>query len=67
MRVIVTLQRADHMTDEDILEGEDIIRTEMEGHQIEKMTKIEGIQEEGDPLMMVDPLMVEEPQEIEDH
>ena len=79
MRVIVTLMIIDHMTDEDILEGEDIIRIEVEGHQIEKITKIEGIQEEEDPqmiedpLMMVDPLMMEDPlmmkvpQEMEDH
>ena len=66
--------------DEDILEGEDIIKIEVEDHQIEKITKIEGIQEEEDPqmiedpLMMVDPddggpdpLMMEDPQEMEDH
>ena len=35
--------------DEDILEGEDIIRIEVEDHQIGKITKIEGIQEEEDP------------------
>ena len=57
--------------DEDILE-EDIIRIEVEDHQIEKITKIEGIQEEEDPqmiedpLMMVDPLMMEDPHEMDD-
>ena len=73
MRVIVTLMTIDHVMDEDILEGEDIIRIEVEDHQIEKIIKIEGIQEEEDsqmmeePLMMVDPLMMEDPQEMEDH
>ena len=66
MRVIVTLMIIDHMMNEDTLEGEDIIMIEVEGHQIEKIIKIEGIQEEEDPqmiedpLMMVDPLMMEE-------
>ena len=79
MRVIVTLMIIDHMTDEDILEEEDIIRIKVEDHWIEKITKIEGIQEEEDPQMMVDPLMIvdplmmedplimEDPQEMEDH
>ena len=48
MRVIVTLMIIDHMMNEDTLEGEDIIMIEVEGHQIEKITKIEGIQEEED-------------------
>ena len=43
MRVIVTLMIIDCMMNEDILEGEDIIMTEVEGHQIEKITKIEVI------------------------
>ena len=49
MRVIVTLMIIDHMMNEDTLEGEDIIMIEVESHQIEKITKIEGIQEEEDP------------------
>ena len=57
MRVIVTLLITDHVTDEDILKGEDIIRIEVEDHQIKKIIKIEDIQEEEDPLMMEDPLM----------
>ena len=62
MRVIVTLMIIeDHMMNEDTLEGGDIIMIEVEGHQIEEMTKREVIQEvEGhqieDPLME-DPLM----------
>ena len=63
MRVIVTLMIIDHVRDEDILEEEDIIRIEMEGHQIEKITKKEDIQEEEDPHMMEDPLMMEDPQD----
>ena len=56
MRVIVTLIIIeDHMMNEDTLEGEDIIMIEVEGHQIEEMTKREVIQEEEDPLMMEDP------------
>ena len=72
MRVIVTLMIIDHMMNEDTLEGEDVIMIEVEGHQIEEIIKIEGIQEEEDPLMMVDPLMMgdplmmENPQEMED-
>ena len=65
------------MMKEDTLEGEDIIIIELEDHQIEEMTKREVIQEvEGhqieNPLMMVDPpddggpLMMEDPQEMED-
>ena len=61
MRVIVTLMIIDHMMNEDTLEGEDVIMLEVEGHQIEKITKIEDIQEEEDPQMMVDPLMMEDP------
>ena len=61
MRVIVTLMTIDHMRDEDILEEEDIIRIQVEDHRIEKITKIEDIQEEEEPLMM------EDPQEMEDH
>ena len=66
MRVIVTLMTIDHVRDEDILEEGDIIRIEVEDHQIEKITKIEDIQEEEDPLTMEDPLMKEDPQEMED-
>ena len=79
MRVIVTLMTIDHMRIEGILEEEDITRKEVEDHQIEKITRVEDIQEEGDPLMMEDPqmmedplmvedpLMMEDPQEMEDH
>ena len=52
MRVIVTLMIiGDHMMNEDTLEGGDIIMIEVEGHQIEEMTRREVIQEEEDPLM----------------
>ena len=50
MRVIVTLMTIDHMRIEGILEEEDITRKEVGDHQIEKITKVEDIQEEGDPL-----------------
>ena len=43
MRVIVTLMILDHMTNEDTMEGEDIIMIEVKGHQIEEMTKKEVI------------------------
>ena len=59
MRVIVTPMIIDYVRDEDILEEGDIISIEVEDHQIEKITKIEDIQEEEDPQMMVDPLMME--------
>ena len=50
MRVIVTLMIiGDHMMNEDTLEGGDIIMMEVEGHQIEEMTRREVIQEEVDP------------------
>ena len=55
MRVIVTLMTIDHVRDKDILGEEDIIRIEVEGHQIKKIAKIEDIQEEEDPQMMEDP------------
>ena len=42
MTVKVTLMTTDHMRDEDILEEGDITRIEVEDHQIEKVTKIEG-------------------------
>ena len=42
----------DHVKDEGILEEGDIIRIEVEGHPIEKVTKIEGIQEEEDPQII---------------
>ena len=61
MKVIVTLMIIDHMTDEDILEEEDIIMIEVEGHQIENIIKIEAIQEEEDPQMIEDPLMIVDP------
>ena len=65
MRVIVTLMTTDHVRGEDILE-EDIIRIEVEDHQIENITKVEDIQEVEDPLMMEDPMMMEDPQMMED-
>ena len=43
MRVTVTLMIKDHMVNEDILEGKDIITIEVEGHQIDEMTKKEVI------------------------
>ena len=43
MRVTVTLMIIDHMMNEDILEGEDIIMIEVEDHRIEEMTKKEFI------------------------
>ena len=46
---------------EDTLEGGDIIMIEVEGHQIEGMTRREVIEEEEEPLMIEDPLMTEEP------
>ena len=55
MRMTVTLMTIDHVRDEDILEEGDIIRIEVEDHQIEKITKIEDIQEEEDPQMIEDP------------
>ena len=62
MRVIVTLMIIeDHIIDEDTLEGGDIIMKEVEGHQIEEMTKREVTQEEEDPLMIEDPQMMEDP------
>ena len=46
MRVIATLMIiGDHMMNEDTLEGGDIIMIEVEGHQIEEITKREVIQE----------------------
>ena len=66
MRVIVTLMIIDHVRDKDILEEEDIIRIEVEGHWLEKITKKEDIQEEEDPQMMKDPLMMEDSQMMED-
>ena len=54
------------MRDKGILEEEDIIRIEVEGHPMEKVTKIEGIWEEEDPQIMEDPLIVEDPLMMED-
>ena len=42
------------MMDEGPLEGGDVIMIEVEGHQIEGMTRREVIQEEEDPLMTED-------------
>ena len=51
MGVIVTLVTiGDHMMNEDTLEGGDIIMIEVEGHQIEEMTKRKVIQEVEDHL-----------------
>ena len=50
------------MMDEGPLEEEDNIKTEAEGHQIDGMTMGEVILEEEDPLMMVNHLMMEDPQ-----
>ena len=67
MGVRVTLMIiGNYMMNEDTLEGEDSIMIEVEGHQIEEMTKREVTQEvEGhqieNPLMMVDPLMMVNP------
>ena len=67
MRVIVTLIIiGDLMMNEDTLEGRDIIMIEVEGHQIEEMTRREVIQEEQDPLMIEDPLMMEDCLMMED-
>ena len=64
MRVIVTLiMIGDLMIDEGPLEGGDIIMIEVEGHQIEEMNRREVIQEEEDPLMMEDPLEMEDIQD----
>ena len=43
MKVIVILMIIDHTMNEDTLEGEGIITIEVEGHQIEEMTKKEVI------------------------
>ena len=77
MRVIVILITTDYVRNEDTLEGEDIIRIEVEDHQIEEMTKEEVIQgvetpdnrgppDDCGPLMIVDPLMMEDPLMLED-
>ena len=47
----------DHEEIEDIPEGKDITKKEVEYHLI---IRVEGIQIEEDPLMMEDPLMVED-------
>ena len=51
MTVIMTLMIRDPVQIEDILK-EDIIRIEVEDHQIEKITRVEDILEEEDPLAM---------------
>ena len=66
MRVIVTLMVIDQVKMEDTLEDEDITRKEVEDHQIERIIKVEGIQEDEDPLMVEDPLMMEDPLIMED-
>ena len=43
MRVIVILMIIGHLMNGDTMEGEDIIRIEVEDHQIEEMTKEEAI------------------------
>ena len=58
MKAKVIHMTIDHMKDEDVLEEGYIIKIEVEGHQIEKLVKMEGIQEEEDPLMMEDPLII---------
>ena len=55
MKVKVIHMTIDHVRDEDILEEGAFIKIEVEGHQIEKVIKIEGIQGEEDPLMIEDP------------
>ena len=55
MKAKVIHMTIDHVKDEDILEEGDIIKIEVEGHQIEKVVKMEGIKEEEHPLMMEDP------------
>ena len=49
MRVIGSLMITDHMMNEDTLEGEDVIMIEVEGHQIEKIIKIEGTKKRKTP------------------
>ena len=49
----------------DTQEEEDIIEKEVEDLLIEKITKVEVIQEKEDPLIMEDPLMMEDLQEME--
>ena len=46
---------------EDIQEEEGIIMKEVEGRLKEKTTRVKVIQEEEDPLMMEDHLMIEDP------
>ena len=55
MRVIVTLMVIDQVKMEDTLEDKDITRKEVEDCQIERIIKVEGIQEVEDPLMVEDP------------
>ena len=55
MKAKVIHMTIDHVKDEDILEEGDIMKIEVEGHLIEKVIKIEGIQEEEDPQMIEDP------------
>ena len=60
MRVTVTLIITDHMMNEDTLEGEDITMIEVEGHQIEEMTK-KGVIQGVEGHLIEDLLMMEDP------
>ena len=60
MRAIVTLMTIDFVRIGDILGEGDITRKEVEDHWIGKTTRVEVIQEEKDPLMKEDPLMMED-------
>ena len=51
---------------EDIQEEEGITKKEVEGHLMEKITRVKVIQEEEDPLLMEDHLMMEDPLTMED-
>ena len=50
----------------DTWEEEDINKKEVEGHLIEKITRVEVIWEEEDPWTMEDHLMTEDPLTMED-
>ena len=73
MIVIVIPIVIDSVKIEDIQEEEGITKKEVEGHLIEKITRVEVIQEEEDPLIMEDHLMMEDhsddggPLTMEDH
>ena len=60
----------DHEEIEDIPEGEDTIKEEVENLLISKAESIQEIEDPlmmENPLMMEDPLIMEDPQEMEDH